>query len=261
MSRSIPRSSDNRNKALFGIDGCRGGWVVASASSSLNDLTIEFVPNLHPILEGAGTDSVVAIDIPIGLPENEPRACDGAARQLLGWPRSSSVFSPPCRRAFAGKTFKEVLLLNRTATGVGISKQAFHIMPKIREVDALMTTKKQKYIREVHPEVTFAQLNGVVLAQNKKSPLGRAHRIALLQGAGLYISEALLATRGMKPDDVIDAVACLLTAFAIQNGHSQCLGRREQTDAKGLVMEIVCVRSRGVATECSLGRSPRKSLS
>src|SRR5215510_13559562 len=212
MSRSMPPNLDSRNKPLFGIDGCRGGWVVANATSSLNDVTIEFASELHPILEGLRTDLVVAIDIPIGLPENEPRACDVAARQLLGWPRSSSVFSPPCRPAFAGKTFEEVLLLNRAAVGVGISKQAFHIMSKIREVDALMTIQKQQHIREVHPEVTFAQLYGGVLTQNKKHPLGRAQRIALLQRAGLNVSEMRLSqerrrigARYVSLDDLIDA--------------------------------------------------------
>jgi len=240
MSRSTLRNSDNPSKTLYGIDGCRGGWVVAKAVSDLNDLTVDFTSDLRAIFEQAGPDSLVAIDIPIGIPENEPRLCDGAARQLLRWPRSSSVFSPPCRRALAGKNFEEVLRLNRAAMGLGISKQAFHITAKICEVDALMTVEKQRYIREVHPEVTFVQLKGAALTHSKKSLRGRAERIDLLERAGLKVLEAWPAKQRMKPDDVIDALACLVTAFAIQNGRSRCLGRPEQRDAKGLVMEIVC---------------------
>jgi predicted RNase H-like nuclease len=243
MPRSTLRSSDNPNKTLYGIDGCRGGWVAAKAGSDLNDVTVDFTSDLRTIFEQAGPESLVAIDIPIGIPENEPRLCDGAARQLLRWPRSSSVFSPPCRSALAGKTFEEVLRLNRAAMGLGISKQAFHIMAKICEVDALMSVEKQQYVREVHPEVTFAQLKGAALTHNKKSLRGRTERIALLQHAGLKVLEAWLVRQWMKPDDVIDALACLVTAFAIQNGNSQCLGQHHQTDAKGLVMEIVCAKS------------------
>jgi predicted RNase H-like nuclease len=130
--------------------------------------------------------------------------------------------------------------------GLGISKQAFHIMAKIREVDLLMTVPRQQYVREVHPEVTFAKLKGGALTHNKKHVLGRAERIALLRRAGLKVSAVWLAKQRMKVtpgrasfDDLIDALACLVTAFAIQNGHSQCLGRKDQKDAKGLAMEIV----------------------
>jgi predicted RNase H-like nuclease len=246
MSRLTPRDSANLNKTLFGIDGCRGGWVVANATTHLTDVTFEFASDLRPIFETTGTNSIIAIDIPIGLPETEPRLCDGAARRLLGWPRSSSVFSPPCRKAIAGKTFKQALQLNRAAMGVGISKQAFHITTKIREVDVLMTRQRQQYVREVHPEVSFAQLNGGALSHNKKTRRGCAERIALLRRAGLEISEAWLVRQRMKVgarvsfDDLIDALACLVTAFAIQNGLGRCLGLGTQRDAKGLAMEIVC---------------------
>jgi predicted RNase H-like nuclease len=257
MLRSMLRGSDNRSKTpskskmkwLYGIDGCRGGWVVAKATSRLNDVTFEFASDLGPLFERAGNDSLLAIDIPIGLPQNESRACDAAARRVLGWPRSTSVFSPPCRQALEGETYEHALRLNRDAIGFGISKQAYHIMAKIREVDLLMTVLKQQYVREVHPEVTFAELKGTALIHNKKHVRGRAERIALLRRAGLKVSEMWLAQQRMKVnrarisfDDLIDALACLVTAFAIQNGHSQCLGRSDQKDAKGLAMEIVCCK-------------------
>src|SRR5262245_33074549 len=110
MSISILRSSEgrrqNRRGLLYGIDGCRGGWVVASAPSASGEVAVEIVPEFRCILDRVAADSILAIDIPIGIPENEPRTCDRDARRLLGWPRSSSVFSPPCRKALAACTFE-----------------------------------------------------------------------------------------------------------------------------------------------------------
>ncbi len=233
-------------KSLFGIDGCRGGWVIARTNSDLCDLRIEIVPDLRVTFEEAGGDSIVGIDIPIGIPENEARVCDRAARQLLRWPRSSSVFSPPVRAALCANTFVDALRINREATGTGISKQAFHITAKIREVDQLMTSDRQQFIHEAHPEVTFAQLNGGPLMHNKKDSRGRAARIALLQKSGLAVSESSLMQQRMKLrkarvllDDLIDALACLVTASAILAGKSRRLGRPGQMDSKGLAMEIV----------------------
>lgn len=120
-------------------------------------------------------------------------------------------------------------------------------MPKIREVDELMSPQMQRYVREVHPEVTFVQLNRGPLSYSKKDVRGRAERIRLLLTAGLDISEpslaqqrARLGTRRLLVDDVIDALACLITASAIGRGESHCLGRIGQKDGKDLAMEIVC---------------------
>jgi len=250
MSQSIPRGSEdhrqNKRGLLYGIDGCRGGWVVATAPLGFRDVTLEIAPEFRCILEQVADDSVLAIDIPIGIPENKPRTCDGDARQLLGWPRSSSVFSPPCRKALPARTFAEALQLNRSSMGIGISKQAFHIMQKIREVDDVMTVQAQRYVREVHPEVTFAQLNGGPLMHRKKDGCGRAERIDLLRHAGLNISEswlqcerARLGAGWVLLDDLVDALVCLVTASDIRNGRSRCLGGGEK-DTNGLVMEIVC---------------------
>jgi predicted RNase H-like nuclease len=213
----------------------------------LSNLSFDVEPELDAIFARAGVDSLIAIDIPIGVPDNEPRACDAAARQLLRWPRSSSVFSPPARRALHAKTFAEALRLNREFMGIGISKQAFHIMEKIRQVDDRMDARKQQYVREVHPEVTFAQLNGAPIIHSKRTSSGRRARIALLRTAGLNISDswlirerARLGVRRVFHDDLIDALACLVTAAAIRNGRGQRLGDIEQKDVKGLIMEIVC---------------------
>src|SRR5262245_35875641 len=103
MSISILRNSadrgQNRRRFLDGLDGGGGGWVVATGPSASGEVTVDIAPEFRCILERVAVDSIVAIDIPIGIPANELRTCDSGARRVLGWPRSSSVFSPPSRKA------------------------------------------------------------------------------------------------------------------------------------------------------------------
>jgi predicted RNase H-like nuclease len=201
---------------------------------------------LDTLLDGAGPRTLIAIDIPIGLPIEEPRACDKEARNLLGWPRRTGVFSPPARLALGARNYREALCLNRNALGVGISMQAFCIMPKIREVDAVMNRDRQRYVPEVHPEVTFTQLNGAPMFHNKKTAAGRAGRIAVLNRfIPLVTDEWLVRQRSSlpriasaAPDDLVDALACLVTASHIHKGCGQRLGGIQRDDKK-LLMEIV----------------------
>ena len=244
---------------LSGIDGCRGGWIVAEANDKLENFAFRTTKDLNSLFAKAGPACLIAIDIPIGLPIGEPRLCDKQARKLLGWPRRNSVFSPPARSVMSAKTYRQALRLNRKILGTGISKQAFCIMPKIREVDALMNRDKQQYIREAHPEVTFAQLNGGPMIHNKKTVPGRAERIAVFKTSGLSVSldwlmreRSRLGRSQVALDDLVDALACLVTAFHIHAGNSQSLGRMDQEDAKQLVMEIVtCKKTAGGTTRFS----------
>ena len=109
-----------------------------------------------------------------------------------------------------------------------------------------MTADMQRHVREAHPEVTFARLNGAPMINNKRRPAGRAERIGVLNTAGICISAARLAEERRRlgaahvaPDDLLDALACLIVARHIRQGTIRSLGRAEQRDAKGLLMEIV----------------------
>jgi predicted RNase H-like nuclease len=234
---------------LRGIDGCRGGWVLAEASGDLQNLTFRVIDNLGAILSQSYEEYLTLIDIPIGIPMREPRVCDNAARELLGWPRRNSVFSPPARSVFKADNYADALRLNRETLRMGISKQAYCIMPKIREVDALMQPELQRRVREAHPEVTFASLNGGAMAHNKRSASGQAERIAVLERFGLKMSNSWLrkererlGRNRVELDDLLDAVACLVTAFHVSTGGSRALGHPDQIDDRGLLMEIVtCV--------------------
>ena len=84
---------------LVGVDGCRGGWVLAVRSDQERRVRFYVVKSLGSVFRRARAGhAVVAIDMPIGFPESEARACDAEVREELGG-RRSSVFSIPCRKA------------------------------------------------------------------------------------------------------------------------------------------------------------------
>ena len=80
---------------------------------------------LESIVPMLAPQATVCIDIPIGLSSDGFRACDRAARQLLG-KRSSSVFPVPPRLALAPLSYEEINLASKAHCGKGVSKQAFY---------------------------------------------------------------------------------------------------------------------------------------
>ena len=126
--------------------------------------------------------ATVCIDIPIGLSSDGFRACDRVARQLLG-KRSSSVFSVPPRLALAPKSYEEINLASKAQCGKGVSKQAFYLLPKIREAEALLRSPDSDGLDwlETHPELCFSSFNGAVpMEDNKKTEAGFRQRKSVL---------------------------------------------------------------------------------
>jgi predicted RNase H-like nuclease len=180
----------------------------------------------------------LAIDIPIGLLDGS-RACDKAARKLLGQPRGTSVFAAPCRAALTAKTQAVASAINRQKTGRGLSQQAFHIGSKIKQVDDAMTPDRQQWAFEVHPEVCFWALNGErPMAHNKKTEEGLAERLSLLSPVFPEIGRHL-DTRlpGIGKDDLLDAAAAAWTALRRHRDESGCVCPPER-DEKGLSVGI-----------------------
>jgi predicted RNase H-like nuclease len=163
--------------------------------------------------------------MPIGLPDRGPRACDIEARRRLG-PRRSSVFPAPLRPMLDAPTYADALSI------AGLSKQAYNLIPKIREVDALMAPDRQRTVVEVHPELCFARLLGHPCRSPKRTVEGRAERLAVLD---LTIERP---PPGAAWDDVLDACALTETARLLVVGDVERLGDGAR-DARGLRCEIV----------------------
>ena len=111
---------------VAGVDGCKGGWFCAAKDAGTDSIWFGVYDNAKLLLQQQPEPLIIAIDIPIGLPEAGPRMCDIEARKLLG-PRRSSVFPAPIRPALQGNTRKEADLISRQVDGRGVPAQAFAI--------------------------------------------------------------------------------------------------------------------------------------
>lgn len=226
---------------LVGLDGCRGGWVALAQTGDA--VVAHFLATLDEL--DALSPCVAAIDIPIGLPDAGPRPCDTLARRALGRPRGSSVFPVPVRSVLGAATYAEACRLNRAADGRGISRQAWNLVPKIREADAYLRARpgSQTWLRESHPELAFARWAGHAMRFNKKSAAGRAERLRLVEarfGVGaLAAARRALPARVAAADDVLDAFALLRTAARLAVGVAESLPGEPPCDGVGLRAEIV----------------------
>jgi len=125
--------------------------------------------------------------------------------------------------------------------GGGLSKQAWNLVPKIREIDEWMTPEKQDHVFEAHPELAFQRMNDGTELPSKRSAIGKETRERLISQAlgdsDLDFHERYWP-RGAKPDDVLDALALIITARHIACGSSNRLPDIPETDTRGLRMEI-----------------------
>jgi predicted RNase H-like nuclease len=127
--------------------------------------------------------------------------------------------------------------MSHRLTGRGISKQAYGILAKVREVDRFITRELQDRLVEAHPELSLAALTGAPMAHPKRTPGGRAERLAALAGPFPDIGEHTAHRLQGAPDDVLDAYALLWTARRWVRDEAIVLGGGR--DEHGLRMEIV----------------------
>jgi predicted RNase H-like nuclease len=236
---------------LAGIDGCPSGWIVAFARADLSEVRLRLTPRFIDVPTAPEAPAVIAIDIPIGLPERAGyggRAAENAVRPLLG-ARQSSVFSVPSRAAIAAQDYREAcrIALATSEPPRKVSKQLFMLTPKIREVDAALradATLSQR-VFEVHPEVAFWRLNGEAALSEPKKVKGRPHEPGLALRRCLLIKAGLPAAavdasppKGAGPDDLIDALACAAIARRIYTGEARPFPDPPERDAFDLLMAI-----------------------
>jgi predicted RNase H-like nuclease len=201
-----------------GVDACKTGWI-AVAVDDAGVLTAHYLPGITSLPATVPDASVVAIDIPIGLPESGRREADLAARSRLGARRNSVFFTPP-RAAVEAATHAEATAASVRLTGFGVSQQSFALAPKLREVDDWVQQAPCP-VYEVHPEISFAVLLGAPASAPKKSWAGMAERRRALESAGLTVDHihgdaALRAA----VDDMLDATVAAWSARRIARGQA-----------------------------------------
>jgi predicted RNase H-like nuclease len=223
---------------VAGVDGCRAGWVVFKLEVSSFTTSVEVV-NLPTWLRERPLDlAYLGIDIPIGL-LNGSRACDKAARKLLGQPRGTSVFAAPCRAAVHAATYEEASAVNRQKTGRGLSQQAWGIAPKMKQVDDATTSECQRWAFEIHPEVCFwALAEERPMVHGKKTKAGVSERLDLLSPVFPDIERHLQnRPRNTGKDDLLDAAVAAWTALRLWKGEARQVCEPER-DTKGLEATI-----------------------
>lgn len=247
---------------LVGADGCKAGWIaVRRAPGSMP--SVEVFVSFAALLSAIPDNAIVAVDMPIGLPEFSSkggRGPEALVRPLLGT-RQSSVFSIPSRAALYADTsdFTTVeawYAAHRRASDVAkttsdpprsVSIQAFGIFSKIREIDTLLIARPdlRGRIFESHPEVAFCRLNGDQAMQLPKkikgsvNPAGMAERKALLYRHG-YDMDFLdqPPPRGAAADDFLDAAVMMLIAGRIAGGQAMPFPDPPRADGFGIPVAI-----------------------
>jgi predicted RNase H-like nuclease len=219
-----------------GLDGFSKGWVAVRIDDRKRELL--FLESIHEL--SAVTFDRAGIDMPIGLPACGLRECDLQARSLLGR-HASRVFTGARRALWDFPSHAEA---NRALKGrdeAGVSIQLWNLGPKILEVDALMTPRLQRQVREAHPELVFLRLNFGRPLPAKKTDEGIALRIRLLRREGFarirrWIEVDRTGT-GAKIDDILDA--CAVAIAARDFGQGNVLPRAGvPRDARRLKMQI-----------------------
>ena len=222
--------------AVLGVDGWRGAWVGALLRG--RSVTLLALPDVADVLAVPDVE-LVAIDMPIGLPDNGPRACDDAARERLrGTGAAGSVFPTPVRAVLATDDYAEARALSRAASDPprAPSAQAFQLVKAIRALDDALGDPPLERVVEVHPELAFRSLDAEV-RDRKGSARGTVQRLRALRRV-MDVEEALAAAPvGVPVIDALDACAAAWSAQRIADGVAECVGDGG-TDARGRSMRI-----------------------
>jgi predicted RNase H-like nuclease len=239
------------NVWLGGVDGCASGWIAAFLRPRDGEVRLRVVRRFSEILFAPEKPAIIAVDVPIGLPERAGaggRAAENALRPLLG-ERQSSVFSVPSRAAVYAADYREAcrIALATSQPPRKVSKQLFNIAPKIREVDECLRAAPAHAARvfEVHPELAFWRLNGERPLTEPKKVKSRPHEPGLALRRRLLVDAGLPANvvnaplpHGAGPDDLLDTLACAVVARRIYAGLARPFPDPPPRDAFGLPMAI-----------------------
>ncbi len=226
---------------VLGVDACRTGW--AGIALSGGQARAYFAPGIQELADRAAAGGpllVIAIDIPVGLPDAGRRSADVLARKELKgrWP---SLFITPVRTAVEAADYQAAAAENRRLAGEGLSRQAFALRAKILDVDQWLQAGSPAPVRvvEAHPELSFAAMAGAPLRSRKSTWAGAVQRRALLAREGIVLDGDLgLAGEQAGVDDVLDAAAAAWTARRVSQGSARCLPLSPEVFSDGIPAAI-----------------------
>lgn len=245
----------------LGVDWAGSCWVVVKTGDERLITTEPSILNVwHEHGEADDVQSIL-VDIPIGLPEIGPRACDEEASERLG-NRGRSVFLIPGREVVETDSYERARELNNNTLG----SQSWWLFPRIREVDVFLQeypVAKEK-VYESHPEICFSEFANDV-SSSKATDEGLEERLEVLrEDRALYDEVKSIVTDRQdgaewhrriskgKLDDVVDAAILALTGKKLGLGPRSDGGEypslpeqieSEKDEVIGIPPEIVYPRS------------------
>ncbi len=236
----VGTGTDDDTAVVLGVDRQAGSWVGAVLPvTGRGQVRLVSAADLATLVERARTQApvvLVAVDIPVGLPDTGVRQADVLVRQRLG-PRGSSVFVTPVRDALAADTYAEARQVSVARTGGrSLSAQSYALRSAILDVDGYVRGPDEGSrppVVEVHPELCFAVMAGAPLRTRKKTAEGVRERVGLLAAQALRLPPGVdLDRRGT--DDVLDATAAAWTAARVVAGRAERVPARPERFSDGL---------------------------
>lgn len=225
---------------VLGVDACPAGWVgvVLDPTLRASVFVAADITGLLALVREQHDVPVVAVDIPIGLPDSGGRVADVEARRALAG-KASSVFPTPVRSALEAETYAEAREANLAATDgrTSVSAQAYALRAKVLEVDAWVRSGPGAHVLEVHPELSFARMAGGPVLARKKDPDGVLARREALAAHGI-VAPPWFRGAGFGEDDLLDACAVAWTAVRHALGVSESLPGEPEVFSDGIPAAI-----------------------
>jgi len=249
-----------------GLDWASKGWLGVVLRDG-GPWETEHFPTIWSLWKRHSDAARIFVDVPVGLPADDRRACDVEARRKLGQ-QGRSVFYTPLREAVYEQNLEDAKERNEVA-GYSIQNQGWGIVPRIREVDEFldMNPGARDRLFETHPELCFHSLNGGETVPPKRTEPGIRRRKTLLadehpeameiyeRACELYLTPEYASFLNAK-DDVLDALVAAVTARRPMDELDRLPeGDEPPRDARGLPMQMVYPGDMNQTRLTSLGQT------
>ena len=220
-------------KDIFGIDGCRFGWVVAEERTK-GDLSIRLIEDLSDLESISSQKAIAGIDIPLAIHKKGFRMADAEARTLLK-SRASTIFSAPALETLQSDDYTTACEINESICGKKISKQSWFLFSKIKEARTIFCHAHKKIkLYEVHPELSFMAMNDMrVIELGKKTDEGFKIRHKLVKKIFPKFDfdkiKANFKRCDVADDDILDAIAVLWSTQRIIANMASYVPKKPET--------------------------------
>jgi 8-oxo-dGTP diphosphatase len=226
-----------------GVDGCKGGWVMARYVNGKYDL--EIYGDFDRLITENRHLHRILIDIPVGLSSKHfGRTIDSRIRSELK-NRHSTVFNAPCRLAVYESDNEQARKWNRQIENKSLSIQSLSIRGKIKEVDEYLGENRFGIeVIESHPELCFKYLKRAIVQSKKTNTEGIQERLAIIGAYAPALVELYeekqkaIKRKYAKRDDIIDAIClCLVNKLGAEDKLAYLVDNNV-VDEKGIKIRI-----------------------